>query len=87
MLPFLDSINANIQSGIPCIWEDYLKLIDWTGRVVRDDKRGAIGQQLPPILKRLNIKPKTWLKHATAFEHYHPRVFNLEESSLAANTG
>jgi hypothetical protein len=86
MLPFLDSINANIQSGIPCTWEDYLNLVNWTGRVVRDDKRGAINQQLPPILERLNIEPKTWIKYAIAFEHYHPRVFNREESKLAANT-
>ncbi|MDP6968224.1 MAG: transposase [Gammaproteobacteria bacterium] len=86
MLPFLNSINANIQSGIPCAWEDYLNLVDWTGKIVRDDKRGAINQQLPPILERLNIEPKTWLKHATAFEHYHSRVFNREESRLAANT-
>ena len=86
MLPFLNSINANTHSGIPCVWEDYLDLVDWTGRIVREDKRGTINQQLPPILERLNIEPKTWLKHATAFEHYHSRVFNQEESRLAANT-
>ena len=86
MLPFLDYTLNNLQTGIPCAWKDYLNLVDWTGRMVRDDKRGAIGQQLPPILERLNIEPKTWLKHATAFEHYHPRVFNRSESKLAANT-
>ena len=77
---------AGAKTGIPCAWEDYLNLVDWTGKIVRDDKRGAINQQLPPILERLNIEPKTWLKHATAFEHYHPRLFNREASRLAANT-
>ena len=77
---------AGTKTVIPCAWEDYLNLVDWTGKIVRDAKRGAINQQLPPILERLNIEPKTWLKHATAFEHYHPRLFNREASRLAANT-
>ena len=86
MLSYLDSISGNTPAGIPCAWKDYLNLVDWTGRIVRNDKRGVIHQQRPPILDRLNIQPKTWLKHATAFEYYHPKVFNREESRLAANT-
>ena len=50
---------AGAKTGIPCAWEDYLNLVDWTGKIVRDDKHGAINQQLPPILERLNIEPKT----------------------------
>jgi len=41
--------------GIPFKLLDYLGLVDWTGRVIRDDKRGAIATDLPPILKRLEI--------------------------------
>ena len=47
---------------IPFAVSDYFELVDWTGRAVRDDKRGAISSQLPPILSRLGINPKEWLK-------------------------
>ena len=51
------------QPGIPFAFQDYLMLLDWTGRVIRDDKRGAIDGSLPPILQRLNIEPEQWLRY------------------------
>ena len=43
--------------AIPFGLEDYLALVDWSGRVIRDDKRGAIDARLPPIVQRLGIDP------------------------------
>jgi REP element-mobilizing transposase RayT len=40
---------------------DYLHLIDETGRFLREDKRGAIPQQLSPILSRLHLSVSGWL--------------------------
>jgi hypothetical protein len=37
-------------------------LVDWTGRIVRQDKRGSISADIPPILERLRIDPDEWLK-------------------------
>jgi hypothetical protein len=37
-----------------------LQLVDWTGRQVREDKRGAIDARLPPIMIRLHIDPDAW---------------------------
>jgi hypothetical protein len=34
---------------------DYLRLLDWTGRQLRRDKRGAIPSHVTPILHRLKI--------------------------------
>lgn len=45
---------------IPFGFEDYLALVDWSGRVIRDDKRGAIDARLPPIVQRLGIDPGAW---------------------------
>jgi hypothetical protein len=59
--------NETTQSCIPFHFADYLELVDWTGRVIRADKRGHIPAQLPPILQRLNIDAKQWL---TASEHF-----------------
>lgn len=43
------------------LFSDYLQLVDYTGRVLREDKRGAILKELQPILTRLNLKPQGWL--------------------------
>lgn len=47
-------------SCIPFSHEEYLKLVDWTGRVVRSDKRSSIDPSLEPILHRLAIDPGAW---------------------------
>jgi hypothetical protein len=43
--------------------KDYLQLVDWAGRAIRDDKRGAIPETVPPILERLQLNPQTFLHH------------------------
>ena len=47
--------------------EDYLSLLDWTGRQIRSDKRGAIPHSLSPILDRLKVQPEGWLHVVTHF--------------------
>ena len=63
---FVGSQSSEI--GLPFKLEDYLELVDWTGRMVREDKRGSIKQNLPPILTRLNFTTKSWSTVATTFE-------------------
>ena len=42
---------------------DYLELIDWAGREIRDGKRGYINEAAPPILERLNLDPYRLMDH------------------------
>ena len=35
--------------------------MEWTGRQMRTDKRGAIPADLAPILTRLQINPDEWI--------------------------
>ncbi len=42
---------------------DYLELVDWAGRAVREGKRGAIDRNAPPILVRLNLDPYRFVEH------------------------
>ena len=44
------------------------QVVDWTGRVIRDDKRGAIPETAPPILQRLNVSEKHWIELTTILE-------------------
>ena len=68
LMPFVGNPKQNMPHGLPFKLEDYLELLDWTGRILRDDKRGAIDQTLPPILNRLNIESKNWIYSAQYFE-------------------
>jgi len=67
-MPFADNPRQDMPHGLPFQLTDYIELVDWTGRVLRDDKRGHINNQLPPILQRLNIEPKHWQTMAKNFE-------------------
>ena len=42
---------------------DYLALVDWSGRAIREDKRGAIPGTTPPILARLNLDAERFVAH------------------------
>jgi REP element-mobilizing transposase RayT len=75
LLQFEGNVTINEQPGILFSLHDYLELVDHTGRVIRDDKRGAIALSMPPILDRLGINRKTWLNNATAFEQIYNKRF------------
>lgn len=68
LLPFIDVIKPTEQQGLPYSFSDYLQLVDWSGRAVRDNKRGAIPSNLSLILARLNIPPDQWLISSQHFE-------------------
>jgi hypothetical protein len=42
LLPFDGGTTQEVQAGIPFGFKDYLVLVDWTGRAIRDDKWGYI---------------------------------------------
>lgn len=42
-------------------FNDYLNLVDTTGRILREDKLGRILDHHEPILSRLNLTPSGWL--------------------------
>jgi REP element-mobilizing transposase RayT len=41
--------------------DDYLMVLDATGRLLKPDKRGCIPSELPPILTRLDLSVEAWL--------------------------
>ncbi|MBI2479147.1 MAG: hypothetical protein HYV60_11090 [Planctomycetia bacterium] len=53
---------------------EYLELLDWTGRQIVAGKRGAIPEQLSPILSRLRIERPSWLELASNFGRLYHRV-------------
>ena len=76
LLPFENRLTGAIQSGILFSFKEYLALLDWTGRIIRDDKRGCIDNTAPSILDRLEITTDQWRMNTTQFETLHPKRFN-----------
>ena len=65
---FVGNPRQNMPDGLPFRLTDYLELVDWTGRHIREDKGGSIDTQLPCILKRLDIDEEHWLYMTQNFE-------------------
>jgi REP element-mobilizing transposase RayT len=73
LLPFHDKTN-NKTSAIPFELNDYIALVDWSGRAILENKRGSIPANAPPILTRLGIDDKDWINHIHYFERQFPTV-------------
>ncbi len=68
LLPFAGYPRNKMPKGLPFRYTDYLELVGWTGRILRDDKKGYIPDHLPDILTRLNIDPRHWVYLTKDFE-------------------
>ena len=67
LMPFSNQASGdqkaeNAERAIPYEIQDYLELVDWSGRAVVEGKRGSISENLPPILERLKIDPAAYIK-------------------------
>ena len=74
---------------LPVSLDEYLELLDWTGRQVAAGKRGMIDSAYPPILERLGLQPASWLKTIEQFDtSFHGAVGRAEAMvAKAAQTG
>jgi len=89
LLGFIGDEHETQQQGIPFSLLDYIELVDWSGRILREDKRGAIASHHPKLLNTLGLDSETWLSLASGFgKDYQGAVGSLEELALfAAHTG
>lgn len=90
--PFVGIPRDPMPMGLPFWLQGYLELVDWSGRCLRGDKRGAIDKQLPPILERLHIDPRHWLYLNCNFESRFKSLVGAAHSiplpaSSSANDG
>ena len=68
LYPFVGNPRQDSPKGIQMRLTDYLELVDWTGRILREDKRGAISENAENILTRLGIDDSQWLEMTSNFE-------------------
>ena len=68
LFPFVGNLRKDMPEGLPFKLTDYIELVEWTGKQMRSDKRGAIDENLPPILQRLNFETDNWMYLTNHFE-------------------
>jgi len=71
-------------SAISISLQQYLSLLDWTGRQIKKNKAGHIPLDLEPILKRIGINPAEWINSANNFGHWFKRVAGDAQSMKRA---
>jgi len=86
LLDFAGDERWNGPDGLPFCLDDYIELVDWSGRIVREGKRGAIPEYLPPILDRLEIDGCSWLRTIRRGQRleFHHAVGRASAIKLAA---
>ncbi len=90
LLHFNEGSRDEIQTGIPFYFKDYLQLVGWTGRIIREDKSGFIDHNQSPILERLIIDTQHWLINSQRFEQLYSKCFSpqrqKQKRSFATNS-
>jgi REP element-mobilizing transposase RayT len=81
--------RASDQGFLPIPLENYLSLLDWTGRQLRATARGIIPAQLAPILERLGVNGDAWVDTVRNFGKRFKRAVGRRDSlaALAARMG
>jgi len=73
--------RASNTGCLPMSFGEYLNLLDWTGRQIREDKRGVIPSDLAPILERLHIGGEAgWLELMGQFSRLFRRAAGRPQS-------
>jgi len=72
LFPLLHSYEPG--NPIPLSRDEYLQLVDWSGRTLRTDKLRTIPANLPPIFERLEFKQKHWLADMRYYGHWYYRA-------------
>jgi len=87
LMDFSDSVEpiAGIHQTadlLPIREQDYLRLVDATGRIVAHGKCVRFDPSAAPILDRLGLSPAQWMQASTAFrQHYRNGNLRLKKTA------
>lgn len=57
--------TSRLRAAVPFAFEDYLELVETTGRCLHPGKRGKIAGPVPKLLQRLEIDPERFIDCTT----------------------
>jgi len=79
--------RASNKGFLPLGLADYMSLLDWTGRQIRADRRGAMPADLEPLFERLGISTELWVDCVVNFRRwFRSSVGRPKSMSTAAET-
>jgi REP element-mobilizing transposase RayT len=68
LLPFIGNSRKNIPKGLPFELDNYLQLVEMSGRAQHPNKRGKIEDNQFPLLNRLGINEQQWINLTSNLE-------------------
>ncbi len=81
--------RASDKGLLPIKLDEYLRLLDTSGRILREGKKGAIPDHLAPILVRLGVNATLWGELITQFDRWFGHVVGKAQqlTDRAASAG
>ena len=80
---------GNHDEDIPFALDDYLQLVDCTGRAIVGESKGFVPDDLPDILHRLGLNAEIWLEEIKFFDKWYYKaigtVNNLKKYCKSIN--
>lgn len=73
LVAFVDQ-GTELHEPLPLRRDEYLELVDWTGRLVRPDKRGHIPGRLPALLERIRVGEGHWKREIGHYGKWYYRA-------------
>ena len=84
LCPIEKTLASSEPKSEPLTQDNYLQLLDWTGRALRQDKAGAIPDELAGILERMELDRKQWVKGVLRYGSLFYRIAGRAERLTAA---
>ncbi len=71
---------GNLSDDIPFALDDYLHLVDATGRAIAGESKGFILDDLPEILQRLGLNVNVWLDEIKYFDKWYYKAIGTVDN-------
>ena len=73
-------VGRTVHTVLSMRFEDYLELLEWTGRCVVDGKRGSLPESALPVMDRLEIDKENWVDTVEQYGSLYHRVAGKVEN-------
>ncbi len=86
---FRDNDTTPGSELISASLDQYIELLDWTGRQLQADKPGTVPAHLQPVIQRLEIDAENWLETTSCFGKRFYRIAGVADKiqEAAAKAG
>lgn len=71
--------HTDARGALPITQEEYVKLVDWTGRFLRPKGKAHIRANAPLLLKRVQINDSSWIRELRLFGKWYYRAVGSAE--------